>query len=540
MIHRYKYSFWRKVAGNLFVLGVFCLAIVSCLSVPISPHHEDIPDLPKLPIDGDWVNKEGREYRIENGKMYTLAGSISGSPAGAILVKDITAVSSGIYSCKVVSFIPSTNVIRYSEGEIRILSRNKIEINVFPNPETGLSNTSSSILFKQRLDNEELYLRDLRNRLFALEEWDRLAELGESEAEFVTAAPDVQDPDEQTPPHETKEKTEKEIREEPLLYDHDEEPEAGMRTAAPVVKKEADPRLIEYLINALSSEDDNIRQAAADSLRELGDSRAAGPLTASLNDPNPEVRKAVVVALAGIGDAMAIGPLIRATNDNDAGVRKAVAEALGIMGASRAVAPLIRMLPDREPDVRRAAVGALKKLGSSRAIEPLVRMLDDKEPDIREAAVDALSEIGNLQTAELLVYTLTDWSINNNSVKILTKFGWQPRTVEERVHFWVALREAKLLKENWPETKKVLFNDLNSKDYKTIENALNGIIGLGKRESIPELISLLYTKGDETMAEAFLNCGSPVLNEAARQLAQKQGYTLSRRPDVSPVSWGEM
>lgn len=541
MIHVHdRYFFWHKVAVNVFVLGVFCLTISSCFSVPKSPHHKEISDLPELPIDGQWVNKEGREYRIENGKMYTLAGSLSGSPAGTILLKEISVVSSGIYSCKVVSFIPSTSVIRYGEGEIRILSRNEIEINVFPNPGTGLMNTSSSKLFKQRLDNEELYLQDLRNYLFAQEDWDRLAELEGEEAEIVTAAPDVQSPDEQVSPHETKDKTQEEISEEPLLYDQEEEPVAGKNADVSVLKKEADSRLIEYLINALSNEDENIRQAAANALRKLGDYRAAGPLIASLNDPNPEVRKSAVVALADIGDAMAIEPLIKATSDNDAGVRKVIVEALGIMDDYRAVDPLIRMLLDREPDVRRAAIGALKKLGSFRAIEPLIRVLNDKEPDIREAAVDALSEIGNFQTAESLVYTLTDWTINNNSSKVLTKFGWQPQTIEERIHFWVALREVTSLKENWRVTKKVLFNDLNSKDYKTIENALNGIIGLGKKESIPELISLLYTKGDEIMAEAFLNCGSPVLNEAARQLAQKQGYTLSRRPDASPVSWGEM
>jgi hypothetical protein len=63
-------------------------------------------------------------------------------------------------------------------------------------------------------------------------------------------------------------------------------------------------------------------------------------------------------------------------------------------------------------------------------------------------------------------------------------------------------------------------------DSVAVENALLAFDFIGKAEIVPLLVEKLNAAGTETMAEAYLNCGNPELEEAARKWAEKRGYKI--------------
>jgi hypothetical protein len=139
---------------------------------------------------------------------------------------------------------------------------------------------------------------------------------------------------------------------------------------------------------------------------------------------------------------------------------------------------------------------------------------------------------------EILICSLQKWHAASVAAEVLEKNSWQPYSIEEKIHFQVAKRNGSILKKNWTQTKHVLLNDVESQEYKHIENALYALIGLGRDEIIPLLIEKLNTKGNKTMAEAFLNCGHTELDKAAKEWARRYGYTIQKGFGAYPVSWG--
>ena len=74
--------------------------------------------------------------------------------------------------------------------------------------------------------------------------------------------------------------------------------------------------------------------------------------------------------------------------------------------------PLIAFLGDQDVGVREATAGVLGKLDDHRAVKPLVAALLAKHGQARSAAAEALDDL-----------------------------GWQPRTAEDKVAFWIAKEE---------------------------------------------------------------------------------------------------
>jgi hypothetical protein len=108
------------------------------------------------------------------------------------------------------------------------------------------------------------------------------------------------------------------------------------------------------------------------------------------------------------------------------------------------------------------------------------------------------------------------------------------------IHFWIAQRKKQSLIENWDKTSEVLLNDIRSRDYETIRNALYAIIGIGKKEMIPLLSNELEINGSKEMAEAYLNCGEENLEESAEIWANNHGYDITRTGGWAPISWGKL
>jgi HEAT repeat protein len=121
--------------------------------------------------------------------------------------------------------------------------------------------------------------------------------------------------------------------------------------------------------------------------------------------------------------------------------RQQAVHKLAAEGSAQSVAALIMAVEDSYIDVRKGAIRALGRLREPRGLPALVQALRDPEADVREAAVTALREIGDLQAVDAMIAALQDphGGVRWHAAKTLERFGWQPRTEEERLLRDVAL-----------------------------------------------------------------------------------------------------
>ncbi|MBN1579495.1 MAG: HEAT repeat domain-containing protein [Anaerolineae bacterium] len=142
--------------------------------------------------------------------------------------------------------------------------------------------------------------------------------------------------------------------------------------AAYFIARQGDDRGRTMLVQTLSSEDTERRDAAVEYLRELNDEHCVPSLIERL----------------------------RAATDWDGAF---IAHELGRIGTPKAVAALIETLEQNEaPMIRRAAVRGLWETRSPVAIEPLIQCIArDPDSKVRKHSVDALAQIGPAVIAPL-------------------------------------------------------------------------------------------------------------------------------------------
>ncbi|MBI3797414.1 MAG: HEAT repeat domain-containing protein [Deltaproteobacteria bacterium] len=296
------------------------------------------------------------------------------------------------------------------------------------------------------------------------------------------------------------------------------------------------------LVVLLKDKDPEVRKQSIRVLHEIKGERVIDPLIIVLKqEPDSAVRLAAAATLGVTKDPRTIEPLIAVLKqDKDSSVRSAAADALGEIKDRRAIDPLIAALrQDKDSSVRGAAAGALGKIKDHQAIDPLTTVLNT-DSEVRENAIFALRDIGDKRAITPLLQYLTDWSVSKATAEALIGLGWEPQSERDRIRLLVAQRKGQDLRGRWELTKKVLLNEVETEDYRVIENALFAFIGIGRAEILPELVKKLEAKGNKTMAEAFLNCGHPELNKVARRWAKTHGYVVRAGTGASPVDWGEM
>lgn len=145
---------------TILLMLILTTVVSSCNYVPPYPQYTAIPDGDPLPIDGEWHNDRGLNFKIEKGKMYTLNDSDWGTPAGSVIAREIRRLSPGKYSCKYATYNPSMYIYDYGDGEIRIISRDTIKTIAFPNIKTNAISTTTK-LYKTRLADETRFLAEL-------------------------------------------------------------------------------------------------------------------------------------------------------------------------------------------------------------------------------------------------------------------------------------------------------------------------------------------------------------------------------------------
>jgi len=129
-----------------------------------------------------------------------------------------------------------------------------------------------------------------------------------------------------------------------------------------------------------------------------------------LKSKNPQTRREAVDKLARESSADAIQLLITGLKDTEAEVREVAAKALGRVRDPKAIAALIDALRDPASAVREATVASLRQIGDLDAVDALVNCLKDPQGGVR-------------------------WQV----AKTLERFGWQPRTDQEKLLRAIAL-----------------------------------------------------------------------------------------------------
>jgi HEAT repeats len=313
---------------------------------------------------------------------------------------------------------------------------------------------------------------------------------------------------------------------------------------------------VEPLIDCLRDASTHMRTQAAKGLGELGDKRAVEPLITCLNDQESAVRGSTAEALGKLQDKRAVEPLVTCLKDEDIGVQISAIRSLGKLGDAT-VEPLIARLKEQENEEKlvRASnhpgavlkplglmqeiVKALGELGDRRPLELLIGCLKHDSFEVQTAAIQALGKLGDKGAVQPLVELLPNWGFKYELGGALKKLDWKPESDVERVYFWICNKNEIELLKHFEMTKQVLLADAQSGDARKLDNALYTFIGLGREESISDLIKILYASGTKEMAETLINCGHKGLSDAARGWAVGRGYQVSTGFGGPDTHWGQ-
>jgi HEAT repeat protein len=146
------------------------------------------------------------------------------------------------------------------------------------------------------------------------------------------------------------------------------------------------------LLDALKSDDADVRAFAAELLGRRGEEDSIEPVAALLNDPDDHVRAVAVRALAAIPSARVLPYLTGAMERYDLVAAEAV-QGLAHIGAP-AVEPLLHEFRTGNSWTRRHAVKALGLIGDPMATPVLIDGLTDDDSGVRWECVYALAQIG--------------------------------------------------------------------------------------------------------------------------------------------------
>lgn len=136
---------------------------------------------------------------------------------------------------------------------------------------------------------------------------------------------------------------------------------------------------------------------AAKSLGNLGDPRAVEPLIDALSSQNWRVRCSAAQSLGQLRDPRAVDALIAQVNriNTDKTSRLAAAEALGNIGDQRAVTPLVNMMKGEDVDTQATQTlgNALQRLGVAPQAVLVERNARARKVNKEEARAKAVKQI---------------------------------------------------------------------------------------------------------------------------------------------------
>jgi HEAT repeat protein len=168
-----------------------------------------------------------------------------------------------------------------------------------------------------------------------------------------------------------------------------------------------DPDTLDFLLPQLSSDDASHRTSIAAVLGDIGEP-ALAPLLAALDSEDERVREGAADALGFMADRRAIPRLAHALlQDKQASVRRAAASSLGFIDDDRVMEPLAQGLRDSDVQVRQSCASSLFSLAMhGRADANLLPLLEEVTRSdkgqiwghfvVREVATRAINEINRV------------------------------------------------------------------------------------------------------------------------------------------------
>ncbi len=176
---------------------------------------------------------------------------------------------------------------------------------------------------------------------------------------------------------------------------------ATKRKSSPHKSTPAAPEVPVNPVNALKHHDWHVREAAVRALGQSGDPNALTDLAAALNDDDDDVREAARQTLESLG-AVAVPALLDMLNRGRLEARELAAKALGVIADQSAVPGLVEALTDKSMWVRVPAAEALGIMGAEQAIPNLITALRDDETEVQRSAAEALRRIGTPEAQKAL------------------------------------------------------------------------------------------------------------------------------------------
>lgn len=271
---------------------------------------------------------------------------------------------------------------------------------------------------------------------------------------------------------------------------------------------------VRYIVPALTEDGDaRVRAAAACALGEIGSAQGFQPLLKTIEATSDE-RDVLICALKSIkqfGDVVAVPVLLRALQATRDSTRVEVIRTLGVLKSEAALPALfaIALAPSKGDD-RREAVAAVASFGAV-ALPEVVKQYNGGR--VFEA-IDIMEDMGDV-SAKVLVDV-----VRTSASKDIRAYATRALLRTQRPTGIDAMRAAM------------------ATNLKLVADAYEALIELGDESFLPLLIRTLNSLGSSSMAVAFLNCGEPRLEDAAKRWARAHGYEITTGFGGGGKRWG--
>ena len=102
----------------------------------------------------------------------------------------------------------------------------------------------------------------------------------------------------------------------------------------------------------------------------------------------------------------------------------------------------------------------------------------------------------------------------------------EPESEREQIYFFSCDigGASETLSKNWEVTRRILVENLASKQLRVVRHAVSMLMLLGREEIVPDLLKYLNAHGDLSVASVFVNSGHRQLKSAAESWASKNGF----------------
>jgi HEAT repeat protein len=150
------------------------------------------------------------------------------------------------------------------------------------------------------------------------------------------------------------------------------------------------------------------------------------------------------------------------------------------------IQPLKKVLKRESRELRAGVAKALGEIGDAKAVDALIEALKDEDRGVRERSIDALVEIAkkDLGVVDKLIKTLRDKDsdVRGGIAKVLGNLGWEPKSEEERVLYYIAKRDWDRCVEIGSFAVEFLIERLKDEDSDVHNKSKDALVKIAKKD----------------------------------------------------------